>query len=280
MIRTGLLSAYGMAGLLLSATAHASDGIAVPGQLGFQEPATPVMERLVAIHDHFLLYIITAVSILVLALLAYVCVRFNAKANPVPSKTSHNTLIEILWTAVPILILVAIAVPSLRLHYAMDVVPEAQMTIKATGHQWYWEYAYPEAGISFESRMVQEKDLKQGQPRLLAVDNEVVVPVDTVVRVQITGADVIHAWSVAAFGVKMDAIPGRLNETWFKATRTGVFYGQCSELCGVDHAFMPIAVRVVSAEDYAAWVASKKPLASLSEAQPAPGIHQETKEHP
>ena len=185
-----------------------------------------------------------------LALLVIVVVKFNAKANPVPSRTTHNTLIEVAWTLIPVLILVGIAVPSFRLLFLQLDIPKADLTIKATGKQWYWSYAYPDNGkFEFDSLLAQDK-----QPRLLGVDNEMVVPVNKVVRIQTTGADVIHSFAVPAFGIKIDAIPGRLNETWFKATKTGMFYGQCSELCGKDHAFMPIAVRVVSDQEFAAWV--------------------------
>lgn len=233
-------------------------GMAYPWQLGFQEAVTPVMDQLNGLHD-FLLILITMISLFVLGLLTYVCLRFNAKSNPVPSRTTHNTLLEVVWTVIPVLILVAIAIPSLRLHYFMDRTQEAEMTLKIVGRQWYWEYEYPDqGGIAFESRLVGDKDLKDGQPRLLTVDNEVVIPVDTTVRVQVTGGDVIHAWAVPAFGVKIDAVPGRLNETWLKATRTGIYHGQCSELCGVDHGFMPITVRVVSKEEFAGWVEQQK----------------------
>jgi cytochrome c oxidase subunit 2 len=237
-------------------SAALADGMAVPRQMGLQEAATPVMEDLVSFHN-FLLILITVIVLFVTGLLAYVIIRFNAKSNPGPSKTTHNTLVEVLWTVLPILILVAIAVPSFRLLYKQLVIPEAELTIKATGYQWYWGYEYPDsADLSFESNMVPEADLN-GRPRLLAADNPLVVPVDTTVRVIVTGADVIHAFAVPAFGVKIDAIPGRLNETWFKATRTGIFYGQCSELCGSAHAFMPIEVHVVSKEEFTQWVAGK-----------------------
>ena len=195
-----------------------------------------------------------------LALLVIVVVKFNAKANPVPSRTTHNTLIEVAWTLIPVLILVGIAVPSFRLLFLQLDVPKADLTIKATGKQWYWTYAYPDNGkFEFDSLL----STRTRQPRLLGVDNEMVVPVNKVIRVQTTGADVIHAFAVPAFGIKIDAIPGRLNETWFKATKTGMFYGQCSELCGKDHAFMPIAVRVVSDQEFATWVeAAKKKFAA------------------
>jgi cytochrome c oxidase subunit 2 len=203
----------------------------------------------------------------VLALLVIVIVKFNAKSNPVPSRTTHNTLIEVVWTVVPVLILVAIAVPSFRLLFYQLKVPPADLTVKATGKQWFWSYAYPDAKIEFDSLMKQQKDLQPGEPRLLAVDNNLVVPVNKVVRVITTGADVIHSWAVPAFGVKIDSIPGRVNETWFKAEREGMYYGQCSQLCGRDHAFMPIAVQVLSEPDYAAWLeAAKKKFATVDDA--------------
>jgi cytochrome c oxidase subunit 2 len=212
-----------------------------------------VMEEMIWFHN-WLLVIITVITLFVLGLLVAVVVKFNARANPVPSRTTHNTLIEVAWTLIPVLILVGIAVPSFRLLFQELDVPKADLTIKATGKQWYWSYAYPDNGkFEFDSLLAADK-----QPRLLGVDNEVVVPVNKVVRVQVTGADVIHSFAVPAFGIKIDAIPGRLNETWFKATKTGMFYGQCSELCGRDHAFMPIAVRVVSDQEFAAWVETAK----------------------
>jgi len=245
-------------------SAALADGMAVPKQLGLQDAATPVMEDLVSFHN-YLLILITIIVLFVTALLAYVMIRFNAKSNPVPSKTTHNTLVEVLWTVLPILILVAIAIPSFRLLYKQLVIPEAELTVKATGYQWYWGYEYPDsADLSFESNMVPEAELN-GRPRLLAADNPLVVPVDTTVRVIVTGADVIHAFAVPAFGVKIDAIPGRLNETWFKATRTGIFYGQCSELCGTSHAFMPIEVHVVSKEEFAQWIEKTKQASATPE---------------
>ncbi len=229
-----------------------------PWQLGLQESATPVMTDVIWFHD-LLLWIIAGIVILVLALLATVIVRFNARANPIPSRTTHNTLIEVIWTVVPVIILVVIAVPSFRLMFFQLNTPPADVTIKATGKQWFWTYAYPDHGnFEFDSVMLRDDELKPGQPRLLSVDNEVVVPVNKVVRVQTTAADVIHSFTVPSFGIKIDSIPGRLNETWFKATREGMYYGQCSELCGRDHAFMPIAVRVVSEEAFAKWIEDAK----------------------
>jgi cytochrome c oxidase subunit 2 len=186
-------------------------------------------------------------------------VKFNARANPTPSRTTHNTLLEVLWTVVPVIILVFIALPSFRILFFQLNTPPADLTIKATGKQWYWSYAYPDNGnFEFDSLILRDKELKAGQPRLLSVDNEIVVPVNKVVRMQVTGAEVIHSFAVPSFGVKIDAIPGRLNETWFKVTKEGMYYGQCSELCGKDHAFMPIAVRAVSEQAFSTWVEEAK----------------------
>jgi cytochrome c oxidase subunit 2 len=239
--------------------ALAASGQPSPWQLGFQQSATPVMDDVIWFHN-FLLYIIAAVAAFVLVLLLIVMVRFNARANPTPSKTTHNTTIEVIWTVVPVLILVAIAVPSFRLLFLQQTIPPADLTVKATGRQWYWNYGYPDSNFEFDSYMLLDKERKADQPRLLAVDNDLVVPVNKVVRVLVTAdpTGVIHAFAVPSFGVKIDAVPGRLNETWFKATREGIFYGQCSELCGKDHAFMPIAVRVVSEREYATWLEQAK----------------------
>ena len=233
--------------------AFAGTGQPTPWEYTLQGSASPVMDNIIWFHN-FLLWLITAITVFVLVLLIIVAVKFNAKANPVPSKTTHNTLIEVAWTIIPVLILVGIAVPSFRLLFQELDIPKADLTIKATGKQWYWSYAYPDNGkFEFDSLLVADK-----APRLLGVDNEVVVPVNKVIRVQVTGADVIHAFAVPSFGIKIDAVPGRLNETWFKATKEGMFYGQCSELCGKDHAFMPIAVRVVNDQEFAAWVETAK----------------------
>ncbi|MGD9836422.1 MAG: cytochrome c oxidase subunit II [Afipia sp.] len=224
-----------------------------PWEYTLQPSASPVMDNITWFHN-FLLWIITAITIFVLILLIVVAVKFNAKSNPVPSKTTHNTLIEVVWTIVPVLILVGIAVPSFRLLFQQLDIPKADLTIKATGKQWYWTYSYPDNGkFEFDSLMVADK-----APRLLAVDNEVVVPVNKVIRVQVTGADVIHSFAMPAFGVKIDAVPGRLNETWFKATKEGMYYGQCSELCGKDHAYMPIAIKVVNDQEFTTWVEAAK----------------------
>ena len=223
-------------------------------QLGYQKSVTSVMDDLVFMHDYILLPIITAISVFVLFLILYAVWKFKASKNPNPTKTSHNTLLEVLWTVIPCLILVVIAIPSFKLLYKQDVIPKADITIKAIGYQWYWGYEYPDQKIAFEASMIETKDLKPGQPRLLATDKHVVVPVNKVVKVLITANDVLHAWALPAFGVKRDAVPGRINETWFKAEKEGIFYGQCSELCGIKHAFMPITVEVVSEEKYKEWV--------------------------
>jgi cytochrome c oxidase subunit 2 len=255
--------------LLTAGVALAAVGHSDPWQIRLQDSATPVMDDITHFHT-FVMYIISAITILVLALLVIVVVKFNARANPTPSKTTHHTLLEVAWTLLPVLILLAIAVPSFKLLFLQLNTPPADITVKATGKQWFWSYAYPDNGkFEFDSLMVQEKDLKPGQPRLLAVDNAMVVPVNKTIRVQTTGADVIHSFAVPAFGIKIDAVPGRLNETWFKATKEGIYYGQCSELCGKDHAFMPIEVHVVSEQAFTAWVEDAKKKYASDE-QPAP----------
>jgi cytochrome c oxidase subunit 2 len=239
-----------------------------PWQLGLQQSASPVMDNIIWFHD-FLLYIISGIAGFVLVLLVVVMVRFNARTNPSPSRTTHNTLIEIAWTLIPIVILMVIAVPSFKLLFLQLNVPAADLTVKATGKQWYWSYSYPDNGqFEFDSLMLKEGERKEGQPRLLAVDNEMVVPVNKTVRVITTGSDVIHSFAVPSFGIKIDAVPGRINETWFTATREGVYYGQCSELCGKDHAFMPIAVHVVSEQAFSAWVEEAKKKYARDEALP------------
>ena len=227
-------------------------------QLGFQKSASQTMDDIVWFHDYMLLPVITAITVFVLFLIAYACIRFRASKNKEASTTSHNTFIEVIWTLVPCLILIVLAVPSFKVLYSQDEIPKADVTIKAIGYQWYWGYEYPDENIIFDSYMIEEKDLKEGQPRLLSVDNEVYVPVNKVVKVMITANDVLHAWALPSFGVKRDAVPGRINETWFKADRVGTFYGQCSELCGIKHAFMPITVNVVSQEEYDKWLEKAK----------------------
>jgi cytochrome c oxidase subunit II len=255
------LSAAAVAvGALLASAGAALAGLGqpVPWQMGLQESASPIMDDVSWFSD-FLLWVISAITLFVLVLLAIIILRFNARANPAPSRTTHNTPLEIIWTIVPVIILVTIAVPSFRLLFVQLDVPKPDLTVKATGKQWYWSYGYPDNGdFEFDSQLVADKDLKPGQPRLLTVDNEMVVPVNKIVHVLVTGADVIHSFAVPSFGIRIDAVPGRLNDTWFKATKEGMFYGQCSELCGTDHAFMPIAVRVVSDADFATWLAAAK----------------------
>ena len=227
-------------------------------QLGFQDPASDGMRDIVSFHNNLLLPIIIAISVFVLFLMIYACIRFRASRNPNPSTTTHNVTVEILWTLIPCLILIVMAVPSFKILYKQDTIPKADVTVKAIGYQWYWGYEYPDENIIFESYMIETKDLKENQPRLLTVDHEVVVPVNKVIKVLITANDVLHAWALPSFGVKRDAVPGRINETWFKADKVGTYYGQCSELCGIKHAFMPITVRVVSEEDYAEWLTGAK----------------------
>jgi cytochrome c oxidase subunit II len=238
-------------------------GLAEPGQIGFQQAVTPIAADIHWFHDDVLMPIITLISLFVLALLAYVIWKFNEKANPTPSKTTHNTLIEVAWTIIPVVVLVIIAIPSFRLLTDELVIPPADLTVKVTASQWHWAYEYPKdqaGGFSFESYMKPENEIKpeNGDVRLLSVDNEAVVPVNKTVVLQITAVDVIHSFIVQSFGVRVDAVPGRLNETWFKADREGVYYGQCSKICGKDHAYMPIVFRVVSEEKYQAWLADSK----------------------
>lgn len=265
-------------GTASSASAQDGYGQAVPWQLDLQKAATPVAEFIHSFHTG-LLVTITVITLFVLALLIYVAVKFNEKANPNPSKTTHHVGLEVAWTLIPVLILVVIAIPSFRLLKQQVVPPQADLTIKATGHAWYWRFEYPKdaGGFEFEARMMTDADIKEAVakgkgkkedfPRLLAVDNEVVVPVNKNVIVQVTAADVLHALAMPSFGIKVDAVPGRLNQTWFRATREGIYYGQCSELCGKDHAFMPLAIRVVSEEKYATWLAdAKKKFAVIGDA--------------
>jgi cytochrome c oxidase subunit 2 len=229
-----------------------------PWQLGFQPPATEVMDRLSAFHD-VLLIIITLIAAFVLGLLVYVMWRFNQQRNPLPSRTSHNTVIEMLWTVVPVLILISIAIPSFKLMYYMDRVPNPEMTIKVTGHQWYWSYEYPDqGGFVFDSNFIPEDQLKPAQKRLLDVDNPLVVPADTIIRVLVTGTDVIHSWFMPSFGVQEYAIVGRLNESWMKIDHPGTYYGQCNQICGVNHAFMPIKVEAMAKDAFQRWLVDAK----------------------
>ncbi|GER07290.1 cytochrome c oxidase subunit 2 [Kordiimonadales bacterium JCM 17843] len=250
------------------------------GHFGFQPAATPIMEQLTSFHN-LLLWIITVITVMVAILLVWVMIRYNRKSNPKPSKTSHNTLVEVVWTVVPILILVLIAIPSFKLLYLQDEIPEADLVVKATGHQWYWSYEYPDYdNMAFDALMLDEKYytdmssdaqgerqdaemrlaefLVRDEPpqtfRLLDTDTRIVVPVGKVVKMLVTASDVLHSWAIPSFGVKIDAVPGRLNETWFQADEIGTYYGQCSEICGIRHAYMPIVVEVVSEEDFKLWV--------------------------
>ena len=233
----------------------ANEGISENWQLSFQEPATDLMSDIISFHSYILMPIITGISLLVLGLLLYIMFRFNSKRNVVASTTTHNTVIEILWTVIPVILLIIIAIPSFRLLYVSETIPKADLTIKAIGNQWYWTYEYPDyEDIVFDANMLLENELSDPKLRLLETDTQIVVPVNKVVKLQITSADVLHAWTIPAFGVKMDAVPGRLNETWFKANKEGIYYGQCSELCGPKHAFMPINVKVVSENEFNDWL--------------------------
>ena len=248
----------GLIGLGAALWTTAALAIPVPWEMTFQPAASPVMEKIEDFHQE-LLVIITLVSLFVLALLAWIVVRYNTRRNPVPSKNAHNTILEVAWTIIPVIILVIIAIPSFKLLYYEAEIPTPDLTIKAIGKQWFWTYEYPASKFTYDSLGLSDDAAKKaGEPRLLGVDNAVVVPVNKVVEVDTTGADVIHSWALPQMGVKMDAVPGRINHTWFKATRTGIFYGECSELCGASHAFMPIELHVVTDAEYAAWLAAAK----------------------
>lgn len=251
------LSLVGLAaaGVLLAPSAWADEPL--PWAIGFQRGASPTMEQITTLST-VLNGIIIGIIVLVTALVAYCAWRFNATRNPEPAQWTHNTKLEIAWTALPAIILLIIAVPSFRLLYFMDRVQDADMTLKVTGHQWYWSYDYPDHGFTFDALMIADTDLKPGQRRLLTTDNEVVLPVGVPIRIQMTADDVIHSWAVPAFGIKTDTIPGRLNETWVKINDPGTYYGQCSELCGVNHGFMPIMVRAVPKEEFDRWTAEAK----------------------
>jgi cytochrome c oxidase subunit II len=258
LLKTGIVTSLAamFAAMVGIGGAHAQEvnGAPRPWQMDFQSAGTPVMRDIVGLHNG-LLVITTLITLFVLGLMVYVMWRFNENRNPTPSSTTHNTTIEVLWTVIPVIILIGIAIPSFRLLYFADVLPKIDMTVKAVGKQWYWSYEYPDQGnFTFDSVMVPDEEIKPGQRRLLEVDNRIVVPVNKNVRVIVTAADVLHSWAVPAFGIKLDAVPGRLNETWFRAEREGVYYGQCSELCGVGHGFMPIRIDVVSESAFAAWV--------------------------
>jgi cytochrome c oxidase subunit 2 len=255
-IGAGLSGAFALTGAFLWSTA--ASALPVDWQTGFQPAASPVMERIEDFNKE-LLVIIFLVSAFVAALLLWIIVRYNHRRNPVPSKTAHNTLLEVAWTIIPVIILVIIAIPSFRLLYYEAEIPTPDLKIEAIGKQWFWTYNYPASNFTFDSLGLSDADAaKKGEPRLLGVDNAIVVPVNKVVEIDTTGADVIHSWAMPQMGVKMDAVPGRINKTWFKATQIGTFYGECSELCGARHAFMPIELHVVSEADYAAWLAGAK----------------------
>lgn len=261
-LKSGLAALAAMATMaLLAAGARAAEGvIGAPRdwQANFQPAHSPVMERLSDFH-HVLLIIIIAIAAVVFILLGIVIVRFNRRRNPAPQNWSHNTLLEMVWTAIPVIILLAIAIPSIRLLYYEDRIADPEMTIKAIGHQWYWSYEYPDhEGIGFDAIMKEEGELAEGEPRLLATDNAVVLPTETDIRILTTADDVIHAFALPSLGIKIDAVPGRINETWVRINDVGTYYGQCSELCGTNHGFMPIMVKAVSKDEFAAWVSEKK----------------------
>lgn len=248
----GAVVVLGTAGL---AFADTGAGGPEPWQLGLRGAATPIMERVSSFHT-LLLWIISLITIFVLGLLVYVCVKFKAEANPTPSRRTHHATLEIAWTAIPVLILVIMAIPSFKLLYFNDVVPETEMTVKAIGRQWYWSYEYPDHGnFTFDAYMLTEDELEEGQLRLLETDNRVVLPAATNVRIQTTASDVLHSWAMPSAGVKIDAVPGRLNETWVNFNEPGTYYGQCSEICGVNHGFMPITIEVMPKDEFEAWVA-------------------------
>jgi cytochrome c oxidase subunit 2 len=258
-LKGGALGALVAGGVLAPQAAALADGKPHEWEIGFQKAASPVMEELTWFHNDLLLPIIIAITAFVLFLLLYVMWRFSEKRHPTPSRTTHNSLIEILWTVIPVIILIVIAVPSFKLLYFADHAKDPEMTLKAIGHQWYWSYEYPDQGdFTFDALLVPEKDLKEGQPRLLTTDNDVVLPINTDIRVLVTATDVIHSFAMPSMGVKMDAVPGRTNETWLRVEEEGMYYGQCSELCGTGHAFMPIAIKAVSKEDFKTWVEQAK----------------------
>ena len=243
---------------LTGAWAGAASALPKDWDMGFQPAASPVMEQIEDFHT-LLLYIITAICLFVLALLVWIVIRYNHRSNPTPSKVHHNTLLEVVWTVIPVVILVVIAIPSFKLLYFEAEVPKPDVLIKAIGKQWFWTYEYTANNFQFDSLGLSDDAAKKAnEPRLLGVDNVIVVPVNKVVEIDTAGADVIHSWALPQMGVKMDAVPGRINHTWFKATQTGTFYGECSELCGARHAFMPIEVKVVTDAEYAAWLATAK----------------------
>lgn len=259
--------------LVFIGVASAAEGMAEPWQMGFQPAASPVAAEIQGLNT-ILLWLSIVITVFVLGLMGYIAFRFNAKRNPTPSRRTHNSVLEVLWTAIPVLILMVVAVPSLKLLFFMDRTREADMTLKVIGHQWYWSYEYPDQGdFTFDSLMIPDDELEEGQPRLLAVDNEVVLPVGTNIRILVTSDDVIHSWAVPAFGIKTDTVPGRTNEAWVHIDREGTYYGQCSELCGVNHGFMPIAVRAVPKSEFDEWVESAREEFASADG-PAPRVAQ------
>ncbi len=253
-MRLAALAAF----LLTIPGAMALAGEPVPWQVGFQDPASPTMERIIDFHTH-LLWLISAISLFVLALLVWVIYRYRESRNPTPSRTTHNTVIEIVWTVVPVIILVLVFIPSYRLMIYADRAEDADMTLKVIGHQWYWSYEYPDHGnFTFDAIMVADEDLEDATKRLMETDNRVVLPVGKKVRLLLTADDVLHSWGVPSLGIKLDTVPGRLNETWVEISREGVYYGFCSELCGINHSYMPIAIEAVSEDDFNAWVEKAK----------------------
>ena len=270
----GVLASAAMAAVFATpAMAQELMGQPTQGGIGMQPAASPLAHEAHIFHNAILLPVITAICVLVLGLLIWIVIRYNAKSNPTPAKWSHNTLIEIIWTVVPVMILVGVSLFSFRLLFAYHDMPTPDLTVKATGNQWNWGYEYPDQGVAEFISVMLPEDVAQAQnvPYRLAVDEPIVVPVGKTVRVLVTASDVIHSFALPAFGLKTDAVPGRVNETWFRAERTGVFYGQCSELCGVDHAFMPIQINVVTEAEFAAWVASKGGSMTPASAEAAPG---------
>ncbi len=260
-----------------AATSGASEIIGAPKDwgIGFQPSASPVKHEMVAFHNNLLMPIITGTTIFVMLLLLYVMLRFNARANPKPSKTTHNTMLEVIWTLVPVIILVIVVIPSMKLLYMADKTADAEMTLNIKGFQWYWGYQYPDHGdIEFNAYMVPEKDLKEGQVRLLSTDNPVVLPIDTNIRLLVTANDVIHSFAMPALGVKIDAVPGRTNETWTRIEKVGTYFGQCSEICGINHGFMPIEIKAVTKEDFANWVAAQGGKMPTAEAEATEGTAQ------
>ena len=255
--------------IIASSSTAFADNLPTDWQYGFQEPATDLMVDVMNFHTYILLPIITGISVLVLGLLIFIYYRFNSIRNPVASTTTHNTLIEILWTVIPVVLLIIIAIPSFRILYVSETIPPSDITIKATGHQWYWTYEYPDYGdFAIDANMLDDSELSDPKLRLLETDTQIVVPVNKVVKLLITSDDVLHSWTIPAFAVKMDAVPGRINDTWFKVNKEGIYYGQCSELCGPRHAFMPINVKVVSQEEFDEWINfAKEEYASIKQKQ-------------